>query len=280
MSDLDTLKKELDEQIGDSVVQEAACRKAKQEKDAAVQKQASEKWQGKMVSELEDIAKIIVKKKTPLPAVYPVEVTNPTPATKEVKVSNLKDIKFPEIPKPEKFPEEISTKEPSWLMKYMLPVVEAIRKQAEKVLRVKVIDTEDPKKPVAVRLSDGNRFYNAISAVATAVGKSIPFINKNTGFAQEPVVDDDGNLQIDVVATTDTDTKWGTNHIDDYTTADTTYIGKEKADGTWWIIKIDETGNFPVFTHASVTNNPTLTTYSTAWAARTTATYNIYESAF
>ena len=42
----------------------------------------------------------------------------------------------------------------------------------------------------------------------------------------------------------------------------------------------DETGNFPVVTHASIANNPTLTSYTLAYAARTTATYNIFETAF
>lgn len=76
------------------------------------------------------------------------------------------------------------------------------------------------------------------------------------------------------------DSKYATNHLDDYTTTNVTYIGQEDKDGAWKIIKIDETGNFPVFTFASVSNNPTLTTYALAWAARTTATYNVYSTAF
>ena len=71
-----------------------------------------------------------------------------------------------------------------------------------------------------------------------------------------------------------------TNHLDDYTTTNVTYVGKEKPDGTYWLMKIDETGNFPVYTHASITNNPTLTTYSLAWTGRTTATYGLYSVAF
>jgi hypothetical protein len=73
---------------------------------------------------------------------------------------------------------------------------------------------------------------------------------------------------------------YATNHFDDYTTTSVTYIGQETSTGLWKIIKIDETGNFPVFTYASLNNNPTLTTYALAWAARVTATYNIYEIAF
>ena len=74
--------------------------------------------------------------------------------------------------------------------------------------------------------------------------------------------------------------RYYTNHLDDFTTANITYVGQEDVDGVWRIIKIDETSNFPVFTYATITNNVTLTDYATAWAARTTATYNTYNAAF
>lgn len=61
---------------------------------------------------------------------------------------------------------------------------------------------------------------------------------------------------------------------DDYTTTSVTYVGMMKSDGTWLIKKLDETGNFLTIRFANVSNNGTLTSYSTAWSARTTATYN------
>lgn len=70
------------------------------------------------------------------------------------------------------------------------------------------------------------------------------------------------------------------NHVDDYTTTSVTYVGKEDRDGVWWIMKIDESGNFPVITHATVTNNASLTSYSAAWTARVTATYGVFSTAF
>jgi hypothetical protein len=77
-----------------------------------------------------------------------------------------------------------------------------------------------------------------------------------------------------------TDSKWNTNHLDDYSVTNITYIGQETTAGVWKMIKIDETGNFPVFTYASVSNNALLTTYTLAWAARTTATFDVYSTAF
>lgn len=75
--------------------------------------------------------------------------------------------------------------------------------------------------------------------------------------------------------------KYGTNAIDDYTTTSVTYICKEKADtADWYIMKIDETGNFPVFTYATVLNNATKTTYALAYADRVTLTYGNFNTAF
>jgi len=72
-----------------------------------------------------------------------------------------------------------------------------------------------------------------------------------------------------------------TQALDDYTTTSVTYICKMKADGAWLFTKIDETGNFPTFTFANVSNNATMTTYLLAYASRTTLTYeNINELTF
>ena len=70
------------------------------------------------------------------------------------------------------------------------------------------------------------------------------------------------------------------NAIDDTTTTSITYFGKELPDGQWFIMKIDETGSFPVFTYATVGLNPTLTTYALGWAARTTCSYGTVAQAF
>jgi len=66
-----------------------------------------------------------------------------------------------------------------------------------------------------------------------------------------------------------------TQAIDDNTTTDVTYICKMKADGTWLFMKIDETGDFAVFTFANVSNNSTMTTYALAYADRDTLTYEL-----
>lgn len=70
-----------------------------------------------------------------------------------------------------------------------------------------------------------------------------------------------------------------TNHVDDYTTTNVTYIGCEDKDGQWLIKKVDDTGNYPIITYATIVNNPTITTYANAFANRVTLTYGIYSSA-
>jgi len=76
------------------------------------------------------------------------------------------------------------------------------------------------------------------------------------------------------------DSKYQSNAVDDYTTTDVTYVGLEDKYGKWVIKKIDETGNFPLVSYATIINNPTLTTYTLAWAGRVAATYNDYSTAF
>lgn len=67
--------------------------------------------------------------------------------------------------------------------------------------------------------------------------------------------------------------EYGINDIDD--TGLITYIGKETADGTWVINKLDTTSGI-VVTYASIDNNPTITSYQDAWTDRATLTYGLF----
>jgi len=87
------------------------------------------------------------------------------------------------------------------------------------------------------------------------------------------VVDQDGNAQ------SFTSLVYSTNDIDEASVT-VTYIGKEDADGNWFVMKID-TSSGTAFTYATITNNPTQTTgYADAWADRATLTYSAYSTAF
>ena len=54
------------------------------------------------------------------------------------------------------------------------------------------------------------------------------------------------------------------------------YLGKEKNDGTWLVVEIDSSsGNS--FRYANESNNNSYTTYTTAYAARASLTYDLLE---
>jgi hypothetical protein len=71
---------------------------------------------------------------------------------------------------------------------------------------------------------------------------------------------------------------WGTNNVDE-ASATVTYVGQEKSDGTWRVMKID-TSSGTAITYAAIGNNSLVTTYASAWAARVSLTYGTYGSAF
>lgn len=57
----------------------------------------------------------------------------------------------------------------------------------------------------------------------------------------------------------------------------TTYVGKETAEGKWLIVSIDESSG-TVLRYANVSNNSGYTTYSSAWTARASLTYDYIEN--
>ena len=83
-----------------------------------------------------------------------------------------------------------------------------------------------------VKIVDGNVTINASDIEIGAVEL------KNSTTDDRAKINPDGTLDVNIAnATKD----YFTNDLDDYTTANVTYIGKEKKDGTWFIMKIDET---------------------------------------
>ena len=58
------------------------------------------------------------------------------------------------------------------------------------------------------------------------------------------------------------------------------YIGREDADGDWYIMQINQANNAKSFRYASAKNNTSYTDYATAWAAYGSLTYGTYSQAF
>lgn len=128
-----------------------------------VQRQALDKQRLIRESILDAVKALKIK----LPEVFDVNVSNQKDFPGSIKISNLEDIKFPG---------EIEFKKPSWfsdlLSKWVsFPIIKALGKQLQ---NVNITGPTDPKKAIAVRLSDGENFYKAVmQAVSAAASNSL-----------------------------------------------------------------------------------------------------------
>lgn len=128
------------------------------------------------------------------------------------------------------------------------------------------------KKPLPVRLSDGQTFYKALDKITEFItsNKAESFIGP-TGVPDKARIDKNQNLK---VTTNDT---WGVNHIEKID--DTEYLGKQNVDGNYLIMKIVTDGDLQTLTYASQRNNDE-ETYSDAWSARGDLNYGLIEESF
>jgi hypothetical protein len=130
-----------------------------------------------------------IKINTPAPQV------NVSPPKVEV---NMPPVKVPEVVVPEtkiEFPKEMKVTEPSWLSK-ILPI------NFFKEIKNLLVDLKPPRSvddPVSVRLSDGDKFYRAISGMVSAVTGHVPF-TKEDGNDYPALVDKDRHIQTDILS--------------------------------------------------------------------------------
>jgi hypothetical protein len=138
-----------------------------------------------MKNVLNDLIEVMVNKDIKLPESYDVNVSNPVD---QVTVKNLSEIKIPE-PKSEVKINNL-TEIPNY--KSDVKALAELQAQVVRILLDKEIKSDldrymDVKRPLAVRLSDGRKFYDAIGqAVSSAIGVG--------------VTDADGHQQVDVLS--------------------------------------------------------------------------------
>ena len=89
----------------------------------------------------------------------------------------------------------------------------------------------------------------------------------------------DGSTQTYKKVTIDALSHYGTNDIDK-SSATLFYEGLEDAEGSWQIVKTTIDGDVTSLRFATVLNNSSITSYSTAWTNRATLTYGTYSQAF
>lgn len=120
---------------------------------------------------------------------------------------------------------------------------------------------------------DENRVTGLLGETSLGTGTTVPvYVDPTT---HRLYVDS----LLNSASVTQTIAKFGLNQTESPSTT-LTYLGKETKDGEWLIVSIDSTSGVTM-TYATVTNNPTVTTYADAWAARaTTLVYGTYSQAF
>lgn len=223
---------------------------------------------------------------------------------KQVEVTN-----FPAFPKPPEPPKTMEISKPIKVSPESLSsIVEAISKLREAVSRlptkypeVKIppfpkveippfpkipqppteisvnnlerLISDDPKRYIPVRLSDGKEFYRALEELAVSAGRSYAYSNSQ-GVKQQALVDQDRHVQVDLVNSLD---RYRLN--DKYTDGNTTYTGNEAPNGDWYIMK-SVSGSVGHLRYATHKNNPTISTYVGAWNNKATLTYGYVSDAF
>lgn len=177
--------------------------RAKADKDEATQQTLQEKIDGLTQAladsvfahdkTLGDLMEEIKAIEIPAPqvTVQPPEVTVNVP---EIKVPETK-IPTINVPKPQvNFPESFSIKRPSWLPKIDLsPITGAIDRLIGAIPQVKWPTAA--KDAIAVRLSDGKKFYVAIATAATAISDILTFKTAD-GAKAAALVDTEGRIQL------------------------------------------------------------------------------------
>lgn len=200
----------------------------------------------KNYKELSEAVKAI---KVEIPDTFEVTVLNPS---EEVKVSNLKDIKIPE-PK-----NSISIENIKEFPNYkddLSSIVEIngliARILTDKELKVDLDRYTDPKRPLAVRLSGGKKFYDAIS-YAVAAGSTAAYEDAG-GIERSGLVDASGHVQVDVLS----GGSGGTLVVDNeaVNVADTGQLVLGTDGANYQILKTDSDGNLQI----DVLSVPTVT---------------------
>lgn len=135
--------------------------------------------------------------------------------------------------------------------------------------------SKDPKKYVPVRLSDGEKFYEALKEIEQVVSSS--------GGGRYAFQDTAGertyglvNLlrQLMVVS----EERWGVNDTEKI--GNTIYSGEEDVDGNWIVRKQVKTTGKTNITYATIKNNPTINNYQSAWEDKTELTFSSFSIAF
>ena len=205
-------------------------------------------------------------------------VTNPQT---DVKITNMGDF----IKAVDKLVTQISELDLKPVVNVTAPVVNVPEQKAPVVnVPAPVVNVEKPdlsdikaivtfleeigvKKPLAVRLSDGQKFYKALEKMAEIyAGQEVSVFQGPSGDGGRGVLNKYNELKVTVNDT------WDANDIEKVD-ANTTYFGEETVDRAWRVRKVTKSGTITQLRHATIVNNPTIDNYVDAWDNRATLEY-------
>lgn len=202
-----------------------------------------------------------------------IEIIN-FPKEKEIELSSLEKrldvlnelirklpIKFPEFPKLPDYPAQ-------------KPI---IFPENFGINNLEVLKSDSPKDYVPVRLTDGEEFYRALDTFVQQASTSMVFTDSQ-GRKKEALVDSSRHLQVDV-NNGNMLTSYETNNVEKVNSG-LIYNGVEDKDGNWCIQKVSINGRNTTVSFATVVNNPSKTSYPSAWTHRASITYGYFSDAF
>lgn len=124
-----------------------------------------------------------------------------------------------------------------------------------------------PTSPMHVQGAILTTISTLLTAIQTAVETLDNIVSGNRGLVTE-----DNSASILAALR-----EYGTNDV--AVSGDITYVGKEKLDGTWLVLKIDVSSDTEI-RYASLLNNGAVADYAAAWAGRAGLSYGTYAEAF
>lgn len=132
---------------------------------------------------------------------------------------------------------------------------------------IEFLEEIGPKKPLAVRLSDGGKFYKALEKMAEIyAGQEVSVFQSVDGGSGRAMLNARNELK-----TTISDT-WDANDVERVSSS-LTYFGEETADAAWRVRKVTKDGTITSIRHATARNNPDVASYEDAWTARVDLEY-------
>jgi hypothetical protein len=186
---------------------------------------------------------------------------------KTVKISNLKDVKIPEL-------KSVQIEKPTWLKLKQFSLSELISSIGDlfsnllsREFRVDLEQYRVARNAISVRLSNGKEFLESLNTGIATGMSSIEFpswISKEE--TQKSI-----NSKLDTYSLNDV--------RDNSINSNITYLGKDDKQGNWLIIEINELEGVSM-RFATVKNNPLINTYQEAMLNRESLTYDIYSKAF